>query len=431
MFRITENYEFTIEFLKKDKEKLTKLLEEKDLLINKLFNEKNIQKGSTTTTDIIDLLINDTKNQIREHSKKNITTEALNIKLMNIKERIEATSKFIQEQIDLLNKEPVKLTIFENCNDNKHKDFLRTQSRLENENNDLKCRVKILESENKQMKKDLEEKIKCLNEEIVIKNKEINALNVENEALGLHLEKMIYEKSKIIEENQENEQKYKKIKASMENSINLTPNKYSNNNSIKDETQSIFEIRESKIINSMNLGEQMNINKELNKGDLHDKNDQNEKEKDYLESKNQEILNLRIDLNKMENAFQIQNGENIKLNQKLLSQTASFNALLDAKEKEINELKKSLREAEFNLREERRKINNILNKSLNGNLNVEQLTQEYQEELISENKKEKDNLSKELALLKKSLKESLDMNDILSLDLQKTKHKRTFIFFQW
>ena len=130
----------------------------------------------------------------------------------------------------------------------------------------------------------------------------------------------------------------------------------------------------------------------------------------------------------MENALQMQNDENTKLNQKLLSQTTSFNSLLDIKEKEINELKKCLREAEFDLREERRKINSIISGSTNGNLNIEQLKQEYQEEWISENKKEKDNLNKELALLKKSLKESLDMNDVLSLDLQKTKHKRILFF---
>ena len=157
-----------------------------------------------------------------------------------------------------------------------------------------------------------------------------------------------------------------------------------------------------------------------------------------IDNKNQEILNLKIDLNKVETKLQKQNEEMSKLNTAHSIHLEKLEILLEEKESEINELRRSIQDGEDQLKEEKRKIQNILESSPISTLSIEENGKEKEKE---ENKFEKENdkiknlktietendkLKKELSVIKKSLKETLDLNDVFSRDLQKMKHKSYF-----
>lgn len=426
-----ENYEFNVAFLKNDKDKLKNLLNEKDLLINKLLNQRS-SISEVNLLESIDLQLNQLKNDVNEKKENN---EILTTKINKFTEKFENSISFLKNLQNSLNPESANLKIFENCNDQKHHDFLKIQSIMDNELKDLRQKLEKLEKENKNIKKEKEQKENDLNQELVIKKKEMEALIIENEALGTHIEKILHEKCQILERQEANEEKYEKIIKAIEDENLINKEKcatlHKNMNLFHDHNHNKINKCEKEI--ELKIAEIHRLNDQINilssKVNEERKNDENGNEGDVLENKNQEILNLKIDLNKLENALQLQNEETLNLKQKLTSQLNSFDSLIDTKEKEISDLKKGLRQAEFLLIEEKKKIQRMLQSNGSSSMFDEVLKGEMcQHEDLKTSQKEIEKTKQELAILKKSLKESMDMNDASSQELQKMKHKRNFFF---
>lgn len=426
-----ENYEFNVAFLKNDKDKLKNLLNEKDLLINKLLNQRS-SLSEVNLLESIDLQLIQLKNDVNEKKENN---EILTTKINKLTEKFENSISFLKNLQNLINPESANLKIFENCNDQKHHDFLKIQSIMDNELKDLRQKLEKLEKENKNIKKEKEQKENDLNQELAIKKKEMDALIIENEALGTHIEKILHEKCQILERQEANEEKYEKIIKAIEDENLINKEKcatlHKNMNLFHDHNHNKINKCEKEI--ELKIAEIHRLNDQINilssKVNEERKNDESGNEGDVLENKNQEIINLKIDLNKLENALQLQNEETLNLKQKLTSQLNSFDSLIDTKEKEISDLKKGLRQAEFLLIEEKKKIQRMLQSNGSSSMFDEAIKGEMcQHDDLKTSQKEIEKTKQELAILKKSLKESMDMNDASSQELQKMKHKRNFFF---
>lgn len=331
------------------------------------------------------------------------------------------------------------------CEDN-HKEMNQTFLKIKNEAREvikkneseykaLKIEYEKLEKSNKKQRKEYDEKLKELAKEVASKNKEINDLTIENEALATQIGKLIQEKTKIFEAQQRNEEKYERIIKALEEEKQINREKcatlHKNYNLIHDHSNvKIHKCEkeiELKITQIHQLNEQVNILSQKMQEENDKKCDLNEEKEALLESKNQEILNLKIDLNKMESKIQSQSEEMMKLERTHSIKMEGFDVVLEEKENEIFKLKKELKETEEQLNEERRKIQSVYEGSspmLSSPEDKEDAPKaEKDSEMIACLEAENDKLKKELRIVKKSLKETLDLNDVFSRDLQKMKHK--------
>ena len=480
-----QNQEFLIIQLKKEKEKLNKLLSEKDIFINKLLNEQN-ENNFINLEKKMDMCLKEIHFEIDsflENSSKKEEYDSTNLlgqkdyllkKINELKQKFEVSLKNINDICNLLpiNESPklqkngevfseikyqqiekelnelkLELSKYKEIEKELNLNINRMKLEFSEETREIirKCDDEINSSKfetekiSKKIRKDFEE-------EIQRKIKENENLNLQNESLLLKIEKLISEKSNILESQQINEEKYEKIIKAMEDENEINKEKCSslhqdytlihshNNTKIHKCEKEI----ESKISEIHILNEQLSILSNKIQEEKNKKMDIHEQNGFLIDNKNQEILNLKIDLNKVETKLQKQNEEMSKLNTAHSIHLEKLEILLEEKESEINELRRSIQDGEDQLKEEKRKIQNILESSPISTLSIEENGKEKEKE---ENKFEKENdkiknlktietendkLKKELRVIKKSLKETLDLNDVFSRDLQKMKHKSYF-----
>lgn len=469
--------------LKREKEKLNRKIQEKDLLINKLMNEKSSNDQDLMV--LIDSRVDILKKEIQtsnENSKSPQTDSQNNPrnKIKELQQKLDTSSQILLDlaspfqQVSLQRNAPV-----ENCNDKNHLKLLQSIEReksdfkstslkheesqkelnmtiskikseameiikkYEHECNSLRTEKERLEKTIKKLRKEHEEKIQENAKDADSKTKEINDFMIENEALANEIGKLIQEKTNILEMLQLNEEKYEKIIKALEDEKKINQEKcaalHKNYNLIHDHSNvKIHKCEkeiELKIAEIHHLNEQVNILGNKMQEEKNKKLNLSEEKEALLESKNQEIINLKIDLNKMESKIQTQTEEMIKLERNHSIKMESFDVVLEDKENEIFQLKKELKEAEEQMIEERRKIQSPFDGTCSPILSPEEKEEQKREEkeidqikgLEAENEK----LKKELRVVKKSLRETLDLNDVFSRDLQKLKHKSKKNTYIW
>jgi len=442
-------------------------------------NENN-SDNSQDLSSIIDIHLEALKKEIQSYHENSTQSPSVSPKtkkspinkLNELKLKFENTTKNLLEFSNTFPTNSCYNKKLENCNDIDHINLLKniekektefttvnvknqeTQKELNQTINDIKteaceiikkyendCRnykleLEKLEKSNKKLRKDIDE----ISQENAIqtesKIKEITDLTIENEALANEIGKLIQEKSKILEHQQINEEKYEKIIKTLEEETLINKEKCSTLH--KDYSlihdHSNFKIHkcekeiELKIAEIHHLNDQVNILSNKMQEEKNKKLNLTEEKEALLESKNQEIINLKIDLNKMESKMQNQNEDIIKLERTHSITMESFDVVLEEKENEIIQLKKELKEAEEQLNDEKRKIQLVFESSSpmpisRGDSFQEEKKFEKEIDRMKSLETENEKLKKDLRIIKKSLKETLDLNDVFSRDLQKMKHK--------
>lgn len=476
-----ETHESTIIQLKSEKDKLNKKIQEKDLFINKLMNENTSNRGIHDLSSLIDQQIEALKKEVEtctENSKRSPSLSPKNQnpinKLNELKAKFESSSKMLAElsymlpnkngdscreksspinysQIPELEKHDFRTTftckheaVQKELNQTIHS--IKTEAteiirKYENDCKILKSELEKSERANKKLRKDIEEINQETTRQMESKNKEINDLTIENEALAHEIGKLIQEKSKILDNQQVNEERFEKMIKALQEEKQINKEKCStlhkDYNLIHDHSNvKIHKCEkeiELKIAEIHHLNDQVNVLSKKMQEEKSKKLNLTEEKEALLESKDQEIINLKIDLNKMESKIQSQSEEMMKLERNHSITMESFDVVLEEKENEIIQLQKGLKEAEEQLIEERKKIQAVLETTSPMQLSPSMLSMD---DTMKEEKKvekeidrmknldsENEKLKKDLRVLKKSLKETLDLNDIFSRDLQKMKHK--------
>ena len=475
-----ETHESTIIQLKCEKDKLNKKIQEKDLFINKLMNENTSNHVIHDLPSLIDQQIEAMKKEVQtfmENAKRSPSVSPKNHnpinKLNELKAKFESSSKILADlghfsqpskngdsckerspinysQIPELEKHDFRTftckheEVQKELNQTIHS--IKTEAteiirKYENDCKILKAELEKSERGNKKLRKDMEEISQETTRQMESKNKEISDLTIENEALAHEIGKLIQEKSKILDNQQLNEERFEKMIKTLEEEKHINKEKCStlhkDYNLIHDHSNvKIHKCEkeiEIKIAEIHHLNDQVNVLSKKMQEEKSKKLNLTEEKEALLESKDQEIINLKIDLNKMESKIQSQSEEMMKLERNHSITMESFDVVLEEKENEIVQLQKGLKEAEEQLIEERRKIQAVLETtspmtlspsmlSMNDTMNEEKKV-EKEIDRVKNLEAENEKLKKDLRVLKKSLKETLDLNDIFSRDLQKMKHK--------
>lgn len=472
--------------LKKEKEKLNKVLEEKDFIINKLINENN-ERNSTCSQNIfdsIDFHLSEIKKEaesIFESSKRKIDSQSIfknkneptMKKITDLKNKFEISCKVIVDLSNYFENNSDKLETLDFVSEKKHLNLLLNNVPIESENRELKnelCKqedissnVKLELNENKEIqnkyypelnilkhkiqkkekvknktktKQLLQDKIEEYKKKIQKNSKVLKELNIVNEVLASNINKLNTERALMLEKQQITDEKFEKIIKVMKEEKEINKQKYSplnkkyssNPDHSDDDTHQYEKIIELKSSEIMQLNNQIK-NLSIKILEEHNKNNFISKQKEsVIESKNQEILNLKIDLNKIENKLQLQCEEFENLKRIHHAKLEKFDFLLEEKKNEIREIRKELRDAEDLINQERKIATSILDFSSTNNENLKEEKGERENDKIKNLEIENDKLKKDLRFIKKSLKETLDQNDSYSQDLQKIRLRSYFLF---